>query len=78
MNTQVDIHWLSTKDAAALFDYDVSRPGARSAFLQFALREGVPFYRMSERRLRWNRQELSEWLEDRRVAGNKLSGRFSC
>ena len=61
--------WLTTQEAAPLFDYDLTKPGAKAAFLQFAQREGIPFYRLSERRWRWNQLELEDWLEGRRVGG---------
>lgn len=67
MENALQKDWISTDDAARLFDYDPSKPGVKSAFLQFAVREGVPFYRMSSRRFRWSRRELEQWLEKRRV-----------
>jgi len=71
MENIIQTDWISTEEAAPLFDYDTSKPGSRAAFLQFAMREGVPYYRLSARRFRWSRSELEEWLRKRRIGGSK-------
>ena len=63
----IELDWLTTEEAAKYFDYDLQRPGSRAAFLQFALRESVPHYRMSNRRFRWSKSQMIDWLEARRL-----------
>jgi len=60
---------IPTAEAAALLGYDPEKPSSITAFREFALREGIPHYRLSARRFRWSKSELEEWLRNRRVGG---------